>query len=166
MATTISLIGPLAALTPVVDKQAVVQDPINGVFRRRIKFAELMAMLPAQIPGWTTWAAADKIAIIPIPKGSIVQNVTLCVLSPDGNTTCTISIGDSGTVGKYSATSDLKAAAGTVVNFAVTGTYNADDAIYVGTLLTIANWPTNAVIEIAAQVITMFPALKANSPLF
>lgn len=159
MAINASLIGTFGAYTSVSDKQTVVQDPINGITRRRIKFAELITMIAAQVTSWGGLVAGDKIALLPIPKGSLVQSVSTAILSAD-SAAATLDIGDSTTATKWATALALNAAG--LATSAASGIYAADDAVIMTTKTVM---PTNCVIEVAAQIFELFPSMKANLPL-
>lgn len=128
----------------------------------------LLTRLKQHIPAGDTYAgytALDEFAVIALSKGDLVLNVGACVLQKDTTAACALVIGDTGTADKFIASFGIGSGAnngdiawGTVGSVS----YEAADAVIV-TLKTAVAVPTNAIVKIAAVVISVFPEIAATA---
>lgn len=167
-ATAFSLIGALAGFTEVNDHRAHKKDSFTGMVRKRIDFKALLneiKLLPGM--GAKAYEAGDKFAVIPVPKGAVVRLSTVHVLKGDTADLACVTVGSDTNAAAYSAGADIGGSNAPVTSMATTAlpaVFLANGAVCLGLLDDATHdFPTDAVIEIAAEVLRAPAGVLANA---
>lgn len=167
-ATAFSLVGALAGFTEVNDHRAHKKDAFTGFIRKRIDFKDLLNCIKL-LPGFSakTYEAGDKFAVIPVPKGAIVRLGTVHVLKADSADLACVTVGSDSNAAAYNAGTDIGGANAPVAALATTAlpaVFLAGGAVCLGLLDDATHdFPTDAVIEVTAEVLSAPAGVLANA---